>query len=198
MGGNLARFGCNLTRSVYLTLGGMKKETLAGAMITAREVAARDWQIWRDLRFAALRESPNAFGETLEHAMARPESEWIRLAVAPKDSTLRPLLVEHDGRPVGIALVELEMPRAKLYAMWVAPEARRLGAGGALVATAIQVATAASATELVLRVSETQPEAFSLYRKYGFLEAGDREPLRDGSEVQAQTMSCLLRSRYAA
>ncbi len=72
--------------------------------------------------------------------------------------------------------------------MWVVPAARRLGAGRALVESAIAVAKAAAVTEIRLRVTESNYAALELYRKTGFIETGQREPLRPGSSLESRGM----------
>jgi len=151
-------------------------------------VRPEEWQIWRDLRLKALADSPEAFGETLEHAIARLDSQWIGLAAQAATSALKPLLAEETGRPIGIALVELTSDHANIYAMWVHPTARRLGVGRSLVRTAIAIAESEGVPQIRLRVTASNSGAVDLYRRTGFVDTGAREPLREGVRVETLVM----------
>jgi dihydropteroate synthase len=151
-----------------------------------------DWRLWRELRLRALADSPDAFGETLDGVRDKDDAAW-RGFVAPRPDALR-LLAERDGVPVGMCVVVIadDSRKANLYAMWVAPQARGSGAGTALVAAALRWARSHAALEVSLRVGERQAAARRLYEKHGFVDTGERSPLRRGSPVQSATMVLAL------
>ena len=166
-------------------------------IVCSRTVRPEEWQIWRDLRLKALADSPEAFGETLDHASARPDPEWIGLAANTATSALKPLLAEEGGRPIGIALVELCSDHANIYAMWVHPTARRFGVGRSLVRAAIAIAESEGVPQIRLRVTASNLAAVDLYRRTGFVDTGAREPLRAGVQVETLVMVHHLRGRHA-
>jgi len=166
-------------------------------IVCSQTVRPEEWQIWRDLRLKALADSPEAFGETLEHATARLDSEWIDLAANAATSALKPLLAKESAHPIGIALVELCSDHANIYAMWVHPTARRLGAGRSLLGAAIAIAESAGVPQIRLRVTASNLAAVDLYRRTGFVDTGAREPLRAGVAVETLVMVHHLRGRHA-
>jgi dihydropteroate synthase len=162
-------------------------------VIRIRPVLPHEWPRWRDLRLRALQDTPRAFGETYDAAVQQGEDKW-RAATAVRPNRIC-LFAEFDGAEVGMAVVTLatdEDRRANLYAMWVAPEARRVGAGRALVDAAMRWARFAGARTLVLRVTEINEEAVRLYRATGFVDSGGTEQLRPGSPLSTHVLAATL------
>lgn len=83
-----------------------------------------DWAQVRDLRLAALADTPDAFGSTLEREQDQPESFWRGRLQAADAVTL---VAWVDGRPAGLITVApaFDDPDAGgIYSVWVAPFAR--------------------------------------------------------------------------
>jgi ribosomal protein S18 acetylase RimI-like enzyme len=76
--------------------------------------------------------------------------------------------------------------------MWVAPEARGNGLGTALVQAAVKWSRQQSVRYLRLGVACGDSPAQRLYTRIGFVAHGEREPLRDGSSIEAQSMTLQL------
>jgi ribosomal protein S18 acetylase RimI-like enzyme len=76
--------------------------------------------------------------------------------------------------------------------MWVAPEARRQGVGAALIGAVEGWARAAGYTSIGLGVTVTNPSAIRLYEACGYVETGERHPLRDGTDLTIQIMGKTL------
>ncbi len=158
-----------------------------------RVATPAEWRSWRDLRLCALADSPDSFGETAEAARGRDEAAWISSTAV--DHTRVVLFAEDGGKPIGMAVGRIspdDPRRAHLYAMWVAPEGRRLGAGRRLIDAVMRWARLAGAATLVLRVTERAPEARALYRSSGFVETGQVEALRPGSTIESFVMVAQL------
>ncbi len=151
----------------------------ASAGVLVRRVRAGDWAVYRQVRLAALADSPESFSSTLERELALTEQDWRdRLGSAAT------FLAWQDGQPAGTATSLPYSPAYKhgrsgarmLVAMWVDPRARRLGVGRLLVEAVADHARAAGAPSVVLRVYETNSRARDLYQRTGFQESGVRVP----------------------
>jgi ribosomal protein S18 acetylase RimI-like enzyme len=155
-----------------------------------RRLAPGEWRLYRDLRLRALADAPEAFGSTLERESGFEEGEWgERLARAERSLQDLPLVCELNGAPVGLAWLRLGTPPvADLYQMWVAPEARRRGAGRALLDAGIGWARARGARHITLRVTRGNASAQQFYASLGFAMTGELEPLRLGSQVMSERM----------
>ena len=70
--------------------------------ISVRALEESDWQVYREVRLAALQESPQAFVTTYAEAATQPEQYWRNCMVRAHR-----LLAELDGAAVGVASVEM-------------------------------------------------------------------------------------------
>ena len=78
-------------------------------------------------------------------------------------------IATEGDQPVGsVALTPLDGNVAELDVMYVAPDHRRSGVAGDLLAVLEQHARTVGITMLRLRAGEPQPEALSFYRRAGF------------------------------
>lgn len=157
-----------------------------------REVKARDWPVYRDLRLRALKDSPDAYSRTYEEVSQRSDGEWEEwvggIASDPSSVTF---VAEVDDRPVGMAGTQIEPndpATARLFAMWVAPDARRRGVAAGLIDAVVRWVSARGVTQLLLAVTEGNDGAAAVYTSAGFVFTGEREPLREGSVLQMLTM----------
>ncbi len=146
--------------------------------IVIRPARPDEWPTWRDLRLRALTDSPDAFGETLASVQGK---DWPALTAArPNDIALFAL---RDDVPVGICAVHTKPLVAKIFSMWVAPEARGERVGDQLLARAIAVARIRGVAHVRLNVTDPQVAAKKLYLRHGFVPTGERERLRDDTDV---------------
>jgi dihydropteroate synthase len=154
------------------------------ARIVIRPARPDEWPIWRELRLRALTESPDAFGETLASVQGK---DWAALTAARPDDVA--LLACRDEVPVGICAVHTKPLVAKLFSMWVAPEVRGERIGDQLLTHAIAVARIRGVAQVKLNVSDSQSAARKLYLRLGFVPTGDRERLRDDTDVIKETLA---------
>lgn len=68
-------------------------------------------------------------------------------------------------------------PDLELMSMWVAPEARRQGGAEALVGAVADWASTTPATAVHLWVRRNNHHAQRLYRRLGFTETGELQPM---------------------
>ena len=116
----------------------------------------------RPLRLRALREDPDAFGSTLESEQDRPDADW--------DFWVRDSIIAFDGdTPVGMANLKLEPDQARLFGMWVAPEARGQGLGRLLLAAALHYFLESGMTRARVVTQARNIASQRLYQGCGFL-----------------------------
>lgn len=159
-------------------------------------MAKDEWQLYRMLRLRSLADAPDAFARTLAEEEVLPGEFWqSRLIAAAASTRDHPLVAELDGQAVGLtwAKVDADDPSVvNLFQVWVAPEARGRGIAAALLQQAIDWAAARNARLARLGVTCGDTPAVRLYRRLGFLPAGELEPMRAGSLLQSQTMELVL------
>lgn len=103
-----------------------------------RPVLSHEADLLREIRLRSLANDPDAFGSTYERDAARP-ADWWQSWAARTDQRTFVVVDEHD-RWLGLALVRPDSGLAAVInAMWVAPEARRLGAGRMLIYSCVEV-----------------------------------------------------------
>lgn len=169
-----------------------------------RRLGADEWPILRELRLAALRDSPEAFASTLERELSFDEQTW-----RSRCETSCYLLAEIDRRPVGMAAVIVlagdppavspfdtpvpEGAELHLVSMWVDPLSRGRGISRLLIEGLATAAAERGGTALFLWVVGTNDAAVRAYEKAGFTRTGDRAPLPHSPEVTEEKMRLELR-----
>jgi GNAT superfamily N-acetyltransferase len=147
-------------------------------VIEIRRVSADEWQLQRDVRLSALRDTPAAFASTYEQEVAFGENEWRARA-------RNGLFVALDGpAPVGLAAGFRDPAAAahhrELVSVWVAPEFRGRGIAGGLVDAVAAWARDDGARELALWVVIDNGSARASYERAGFMSTGERQPVTSG------------------
>jgi GNAT superfamily N-acetyltransferase len=146
--------------------------------VVISRVSPDQWATYREVRLAALTDSPEAFSSTVERELGFGEQLW-----RDRMGANMTLLAWLDRRPVGtVTVLDTELSDTHgftgafhLVAMWVDPSARRLGVGAQLVSAALDAAKSGGAPALLLWVVEANDRARSLYERLGFLATGHRE-----------------------
>lgn len=159
--------------------------------INVRPLEVEDWQLFREIRLTALKESPEAFVATHEEESVRDEEFWRdRLQRSQR------LLAERDGEAIGTASVGSAPEQegaAQLFGLWVHPSARGTGVATALVRAGAQVAAARGKSQLLYWVGTDNGRAVAFASGYGFRPTAERRPMRvvseeDGEEEIAMTL----------
>lgn len=134
------------------------------------------WERVRDIRLRALADAPDAFLATLDEERAFQPERWVeRLEAADAVTFLASDEVADVGIVVGAPY--RGAAAAGLFAMWVAPTARRSGVGGRLVAAVVEWARHAGHRRLVLDVADENAAAIRLYESKGFVATGTARTL---------------------
>jgi GNAT superfamily N-acetyltransferase len=146
---------------------------------------AGDVAALRAIRLEALRDSPDAFGETYEECSTWDEEQWLH-----KTHEGNFYLAEVDRHVVGMARggYHDERPDARfLFSMYVTPAARGGEVARLLVEAVCAWARADGASTLHLYVSNAAPRARAFYLKVGFMDTGSCVAIdRDESLVCAE------------
>jgi GNAT superfamily N-acetyltransferase len=153
-----------------------------------RRLRPDEWPALRDLRLRSLAADPDAFGSTLERELGFSDADWQDRARST-DGVI--VVADSADGLIGIAMGAPLRERPAdtgVFAMWVAPEARGQGIGGQLLDAIVAWARSAGTPSLELGVVTTNAAAIALYGGRGFIDTGERRPLRAGSGLMMQTM----------
>jgi L-amino acid N-acyltransferase YncA len=161
--------------------------------LNLRSLRPAHWRTLRDVRLAALQDSPDAF--TSHYALERrwTETEWLQTF---KNSTWMVAHTEEEVAGLARSVQEPWLPRVRnLESIWVAPIYRHRGVCGDLVRALARRERWRGATQLLLWVLDGNHEALRAYAALGFcrmgepqyLEAFDRWEQRLGVQISFLT-----------
>jgi ribosomal protein S18 acetylase RimI-like enzyme len=137
-----------------------------------RLITANEWQVARDARLAALRDTPEAFlpGQPLEHLW--DEDRWRRSCRSGIWA-----VAQDGGNTVGLARLSQVGPDAYVESVWTHPQHRRRGVASRLVRELIAAERPNGAGDIFVWVIQPNDPAFNLYKKLGFEETSDEQLL---------------------
>jgi RimJ/RimL family protein N-acetyltransferase len=163
-------FSCKIIKSKDKEFIGRK---IMNSSVIITQLPERVWQKYREIRLAALKIDPLAFGGTYEQELDMPEEQW-REQIHNMWFACYP---NNIGQLVGsIVLVQKSDARsahgAWVYAFWVDPHYRGHGIGAQLIAQVQAVARERGLRKLSLQVTSSQQVAFAVYQKMGFAIVG--------------------------
>jgi RimJ/RimL family protein N-acetyltransferase len=142
-----------------------------------RRITPDDATALRDVRLAALADTPIAFGSTHAREVAFTDDVWEERAAGGSTGTDRATFfaVDDDGTIVGIVggFRDPVDHHLDLVSMWTSPPVRRRGVGRALVEAVLDWA---GDEPVRLGVTSGNEAAIALYRAMGFVETGHVEP----------------------
>jgi ribosomal protein S18 acetylase RimI-like enzyme len=142
--------------------------------MSTRLLSADEWRQLRDLRLAALKESPIAFLATYEDQAGWTERDWRA------DVSRGRWLVAGDP-PYALlgATAEDDVPTSDRYLsyLWVEAAHRRQGLGERLVREMLDLLRLAGVERAWLWVLGENEAARRLYERLGFVSTGERQPL---------------------
>ena len=161
--------------------------------LTVRVLGEQDWLIYREVRLAALQESPSVFGDTHDQEAAAEETYWRSQFTAA-----RRIVAELDGHPravVSIGGFEQEPGSGQameLFDLWVDPTVRSPGVTGRLVETAATLVAAEGAKELYSWVGTENGPAIGFAIGFGFRITSHRRPAISGDHTLGDTEIALV------
>jgi ribosomal protein S18 acetylase RimI-like enzyme len=151
--------------------------------VTVRPLGEEDWQEFRAIRLAALRDSPDAFAASAEDEEAFDEDFWrLRLR---RSTRLVAVQTGEDGstrRPVGVVSLgqgkDEEGRVAEIFGLWVAPDARGTGVATKLVEASAERARRDGRTHVSYWVGTDNGRAVAFASGIGFRPTDFRRPMR--------------------
>mgnify|MGYP001964407069 FL=1 len=151
-----------------------------------RVTQKQDWLLLKQIRLAALQDTPTAFGVSYETAAADSDAQWQVRAAGERTWFW---LAFDDDRPVGLVGAGFRDPaRYELIAMWVEPAARGAGVADALVAAVKARAVELGLEALYLEVAPENTRAVQFYQRHGFVFMDEWEPIDSHPHILAQSM----------
>lgn len=153
----------------------------SGFMVEVRALTPEDWQLWREVRLAALEDAPEAFSSTFAHWSGDGDIE-PRWRARLHDVPLNLIAVDDDG-PIGQASGTAldDDARSELTSMWVAPAKRSNGVADALVDAVAEWAHSLGASAIRLSVRRANERAIRFYLRAGFIHID--EPGNEPAEL---------------
>ena len=163
------------------------RDPRAGLVIDLVTVAS--WRTYRDVRLAALIDSPRAFWAQYAEAAERTDDEWRE-----RCATIGPTwLALDDGRPVGTVGLwhaDEQLPHeVYLVGMWVATVARGTDVATQLVGTALTHAAASGWRRVLLDVAHENARARAFYSRMGFRPTGAVDAMPWDPSVTEETLA---------
>jgi RimJ/RimL family protein N-acetyltransferase len=145
-------------------------------MIVTRRIRPYEGAMLGATRLAALVDTPSAFARTHEEEVQYGADEWDRRADGWSQGAIgATFFAEDEGGVVGLVGCHRRSANAvELVSMWVAPTARGLGGGRALVDAVLDWA---GDDPVELWVTRGNEPAQRLYERCGFVTTGEVQPL---------------------
>lgn len=161
--------------------GGPPPETPA-----VTRLGEEDWRIWREVRLAALADTPASFAATLEEEQAIQADGWRAMV---RDAAT--FVATARGTAVGAAagLHRASAQERGLGAMWVAPQWRGRGVAALLAAAVTSWARSEGALAVGLWVPGDDARARRFYEHQGFRATGLCRPFPGDSSRIITEMS---------
>lgn len=156
-------------------------------MRSIRRIRLGEGSLFREVRLAALKESPEAFGSTYESAMERSGESWCEQADGTAAGKNRAtFLIFQNDSPAGLVAVYRVEERpdfGEIIQLWVAPPLRGTGAAVQLTETALEWARASGFSHVIAGVLRNNHRSRGLFLKLGFEVSGDPSLVREGQDV---------------
>ncbi len=148
--------------------------------ITVGVLGEDQWREYREIRLAALRDSPGAFGSTYSAEVDLDEEQWRASMVRAHR-----LIAQRDGTATGVVSVGPsadEENSADLFGLWVPPQVRNTGIAWRLVEAAVETTIKEGWTHLYYWVGSQNGRAIAFATNFGFRVTSNRRSSRVPSE----------------
>jgi RimJ/RimL family protein N-acetyltransferase len=147
---------------------------MTNAVLATRMLTSADWQVLRETRLRALRDSPHAYISRYRSELVWSESQWRE-----RFDTAAWAVAVNRYDVVGLAGLVGDQPYEAHHveSMWVAPTHRNRGVSRILVNTMADLGRSAGLSHLLLWVLEDNIAARQAYARLGFVPTGERQPI---------------------
>ena len=146
------------------------------ADITIRLLGEDEWQLYREVRLAALGDAPEAFVARVEDEATCGEEFWRE-----RMSRARRIVAESDDNPVGLVGLGLhddDPESGEVFGLWTSPTVRGQHVARDLVSTAAQQAAADGCRRLYFWAISDNASAVGFASSFGFRPTSKRRPVR--------------------
>lgn len=151
-----------------------------------RPTETKDWMLLKQVRLAALLDTPTAFGVSYQTAAKYTDDQWKERASSAGTEFW---LAFDGGRPVGMIGAGVSSShRYNLIGMWVEASARGSGVAAQLVEAVKARAVTKGFDGVFLDVSPDNARASNFYLKQGFAFLDESESLESHPHITVQTM----------
>ncbi len=148
----------------------------SGAKLEVRTLSGDEWQLYRTVRLAALRDDPQAFVAGFDEEASYDDDVWRERVIRAHCT-----VAERAGEPVGLVCLgpHGDDPRSReVFGLWTVPAARGEGVATALVAAAVRHAIEGGAQLLYFWVSSDNGPAVGFASGFGFRPTSQRRTAR--------------------
>ncbi|KPN92942.1 GCN5 family acetyltransferase [Pseudomonas nunensis] len=146
----------------------------------------------KQIRLAALLDTPTAFGVSYQTAAHYTDEQWKERASSGSGTQF--WLTFEDNKPLGmIGAAVSQTNRYNLIGMWVEPTARGSSVANQLVEAVKSSAMVKGYDRVFLDVSPDNARAANFYLRQGFTFMDEWEPLESHPHISVQTMFWVVR-----
>jgi ribosomal protein S18 acetylase RimI-like enzyme len=153
---------------------------------------------YREIRLTALKTDPMAFSSTYARESALSEEDWRQRTLSLDGRDRIGFFAMNEDTVCGLVLCfrsNEEPAVGTVISMWVAPAARRCGAGSALLHAVAEWARAQGMPTLRLFVLADNARAIALYEKNGYRKTGRTEPYTNDARLTELEMERVASDR---
>lgn len=133
-------------------------------LLKPSQISVNDWQKFKAARIRAIKDSPQAFGDTLEKAMSRSDTYWIELVEKSEV-----FVISSEGHYIATVILKQDDDGVwSIKSLWTDPEYRNRGLATTLLTVVLQTAKESGIEVIELGINANQTTAIKLYESLGF------------------------------
>ena len=163
------------------------------ADIKVRVLGEGEWQVYRDVRLAALRDAPDAFVGRFEDEVRYADDFWRERMIRAHR-----IVAERDGASIGLVCLGLhndDPETGEVFGLWTAPTVRGERVAWTLVSAAARKATEDGRERLYFWAGSDNASAVGFASNFGFRPTSERRTVHvadDAPEKEADEVAMVL------